>query len=122
MQTKKRAGSSAWVDPDDAPVLTDEEIAQADVYDGNRLVRRGRPPVGDRPKEAIKLRLAADVVDYFRSTGPGWQTRINAELERVVRRATASSRTVGVKRRSETAKPAPTKRPASVARLAGTKA
>ncbi len=32
-----------WSDPDDAPPLTAEWFAGADVYDGATLVRRGRP-------------------------------------------------------------------------------
>jgi uncharacterized protein (DUF4415 family) len=39
----------------------------------------GRPRI-ERPKEAIKLRIDADVVEAFRKTGPGWQTRINLML------------------------------------------
>lgn len=34
----------AWVDPDDAPELTAERIKQADVYEGETLIRQGRPP------------------------------------------------------------------------------
>ncbi|MFZ5734489.1 MAG: BrnA antitoxin family protein [Pseudomonadota bacterium] len=42
---------------------------------------RGRPAL-EHPKEAIKLRLDADIVAAFRATGPGWQTRINDTLRR----------------------------------------
>jgi uncharacterized protein (DUF4415 family) len=41
----------------------------------------------ERPKEAVKLRLSQDVLEHFRSGGPGWQTRINTTLERAVARA-----------------------------------
>jgi uncharacterized protein (DUF4415 family) len=88
MRRKKRAGASiskSWVDPDDAPELTDEYFKRADVYRGDKLVRRGRPKL-ERPKQAVKLRLDQDVLDYFRSTGRGWQTRINATLVRAVTR------------------------------------
>ena len=89
MAKKKRAGTSiskGWVDPDDAPELSDEYFERADVYRGDQLVRRGRPKL-ERPKQAVKLRLDQDVLDHFRSTGPGWQTRINATLARAVARA-----------------------------------
>ena len=33
-----------------------------------------------RPKEAISVRLDADVLSFFRSGGRGYQTRINAVL------------------------------------------
>jgi len=32
------------------------------------------------PKEAISLRVDRDVLDWFRSHGPGYQTRMNAVL------------------------------------------
>jgi uncharacterized protein (DUF4415 family) len=32
------------------------------------------------PKQPVALRLDADVVDWFRSSGKGYQTRINAVL------------------------------------------
>jgi uncharacterized protein (DUF4415 family) len=73
--------SGAWVDPDDAPPWTAEQFAEADLYHGNKLIRRGRPPSAN-PKQALKLRIDADVVARFRASGPGWQTRINAALRR----------------------------------------
>lgn len=32
-------------------------------------------------KERITIRLSANVVQHFRQTGAGWQTRLNAALE-----------------------------------------
>ena len=86
MRKNKGSGKKKWVDPDDAPELTREFFREADIYEGGKVVRRGRPPIGDRPKEAVKLRLSADVIEHFRAGGPGWQTRINATLERAVSR------------------------------------
>jgi uncharacterized protein (DUF4415 family) len=86
MRKNKGSGKKKWADPDDAPKLTREFFRTADIYDGEKLVRRGRPPVGAQPKEAVKLRLSPDVLDHFRAGGPGWQTRINAALERAVSR------------------------------------
>jgi uncharacterized protein (DUF4415 family) len=42
---------------------------------------RGRPPLPN-PKQAVKLRLDADVLAAYRKTGAGWQTRINADLRK----------------------------------------
>jgi len=86
MLKNKGSGKKKWKDSDDAPELTREFFRTADVYRGEKLVRRGRPSVGARPKEAVKLRLSPDVLDHFRSGGPGWQTRINSVLERAVAR------------------------------------
>jgi uncharacterized protein (DUF4415 family) len=41
--------------------------------------RRGRPRL-DAPKEAVKIRLDADVLAALRASGEGWQTRINDAL------------------------------------------
>jgi uncharacterized protein (DUF4415 family) len=86
MPRNKGSGKKQWKDPDDAPALTRAFFREADVYRGETLVRRGRPPLGVRAKEAVKLRLSPDVLDHFRAGGPGWQTRINATLKRMVAR------------------------------------
>jgi uncharacterized protein (DUF4415 family) len=76
-----KAMQQVVADRDEAPELTDEFFERADVYHGNKLIRAGRPPSGN-PKLALKLRIDPDVVEYFRATGPGWQTRINDTLRR----------------------------------------
>jgi uncharacterized protein (DUF4415 family) len=71
---------------EEASELTEDQLAEADFYIGDKLIRRGRPKSA-RPKEAVKLRLSGEVLDHFRAGGPGWQTRINETLEREVARA-----------------------------------
>jgi uncharacterized protein (DUF4415 family) len=41
----------------------------------------GRPR-SENPKKGISLRLDPDVVEFYRSKGPGWQSRINDDLRR----------------------------------------
>lgn len=41
--------------------------------------RRGRP-VAAAPKEQVSLRLDPAVLEAFRASGSGWQTRINGAL------------------------------------------
>lgn len=60
--------AAALADPDAQPV-------------DHSALRRGRPPL-TRPKEAVKLRIDGDVIDAFRSSGKGWQTRINDALRK----------------------------------------
>jgi uncharacterized protein (DUF4415 family) len=67
-------------DPDTAPELTDEQLDQADLYENERFIRRVGRPKGSGTKELITLRIDHDVLDRFRATGPGWQTRINDVL------------------------------------------
>jgi uncharacterized protein (DUF4415 family) len=81
MQTKKPGIENEWVDRDDAPRLTREWFERADLYRGDKMVRRGRPKSAS-PKEAVNLRLDPDVLEYFRKTGPGWQSRINEALRK----------------------------------------
>jgi uncharacterized protein (DUF4415 family) len=69
---------------DDLPEITDAMLASAELRQGDRTIRRGRPP-SRAPKEAVKLRLDPDVLAYFRALGEGWQTRINAALRRVAK-------------------------------------
>jgi uncharacterized protein (DUF4415 family) len=80
---RETGANSTWVDPDDAPEWTQEQFERADLYHGDKLIRRGRPRSAS-PKRALKLRLDPDVVEHFRATGPGWQTRINDTLRRAV--------------------------------------
>lgn len=70
-------------DPDTAPELTDEFFEKADLYIGDKLIRRGRgrPPL-ENPKKLVSLRLDQDVIETFRAGGPGWQSRVNAALRR----------------------------------------
>ena len=81
MPRKKKSGVSVRRDPDDAPALTEKFFDSAEIRRCGKLVRRGRPPLPN-PKQAVKLRLDADVVAAYRKTGNGWQTRINADLRK----------------------------------------
>ncbi len=81
MPRKKKAGFSASGEPDDAPPLTDRFFDRAEIRHGDKIIRRGRPPLA-HPKQAVKLRLDADVLAAYRKTGDGWQTRINADLRK----------------------------------------
>jgi uncharacterized protein (DUF4415 family) len=81
MTKKKKSGAAAWTDPDDAPQLTEAFFDHAEIRHGDKIIRRGRPPL-ESPKQAVKLRLDADVLAAYRKTGNGWQTRINADLRK----------------------------------------
>jgi uncharacterized protein (DUF4415 family) len=55
------------------------EHPETDVkHIGCGIARRGRKPVP--PKAPIALRVDADVLEWFTSQGPGYQTRMNAVL------------------------------------------
>ena len=86
LKKQKSSGYSSnrkpWVDPDDAPELTDEMLDRAVFRHGDTIIRRGRPPLGDRAKGVVTIRLDADVLESYRALGTGWQTQINADLRR----------------------------------------
>lgn len=44
---------------------------------------RGRPPIAS-PKKQVTLRIDAEVLERLRRTGPGWQSRVNDALKKVV--------------------------------------
>jgi uncharacterized protein (DUF4415 family) len=84
MAEERVSKSNTWRDPDDAPEWTAKQFERADLYHGNKLIRAGRPP-SENPKVALKLRIDPDIVEHFRATGPGWQTRINDTLRKAVK-------------------------------------
>mgnify|MGYP003119989130 CR=1 FL=1 len=71
----------------DSPELTAEELATArpfaevypDLADAIRR-SRGRPKI-EAPKQQISLRLDSEVIEKFKATGKGWQSRINDVLK-----------------------------------------
>jgi uncharacterized protein (DUF4415 family) len=86
MTRKKSATAAAWIDPDDAPELTEEMLDRADFYVDGKLIKRGRGrPRIEKPKEQITLRLDADVISAIRRSGPGWTGRVNDVLSRSVK-------------------------------------
>jgi len=83
MANKGKDITKSAIDPDDVmPELDDAWFDEADAYVGTKLVRRGRPK-SQNPKLPVSLRLDRDVVEWFKSRGEGWQTRINKELRKV---------------------------------------
>ncbi|WP_447753264.1 BrnA antitoxin family protein [Sphingopyxis fribergensis] len=75
--------TSKWIDPDDAPKLDRDWFAGAELREGTKVVRRGRPPSDS--KRAVSLRLDTDLLEWFKDSGPGWQTRINDILRKAAK-------------------------------------
>ena len=93
MNESTKPDSERWIDPDDDYVeWTEEMFRAAAIYKGAELVRPatgtlksilGRPFI-ENPKRQVTLRLDPDVLEKFRATGKGWQSRINAELRKAL--------------------------------------
>lgn len=43
MTAKRTATKKPWIDPDDAPELTDEWFERATIMEGDKVIRQGRP-------------------------------------------------------------------------------
>src|SRR6187402_2952053 len=88
---ESRKGLETPWDDDDLPEWTDEQFARAQLAIAGKVVRPaqgtltklGRPPK-ESPKKPVSLRLDPDVIEKFRATGKGWQSRINAELRKAL--------------------------------------
>ena len=61
---------------DELPELTDDMLDRGKVNKGGR-------PRSDNPKKLISIRLPENVIAKWRSTGPGWQTRMAERLARL---------------------------------------
>jgi len=58
------------------PELTDGMLARGTVNKGGR-------PKSANPRKLISLRLPEDVIQRWRATGPGWQTRMADRLTKL---------------------------------------
>jgi uncharacterized protein (DUF4415 family) len=81
MNAKRKKSARNSVKSDDLPEITEEWLAGADLYEGKKLVRRGRPPI-ENPRRLLSLRLQPQVIEKWKASGPGWQTRMAKVLER----------------------------------------
>ena len=71
------------MDKFDPAIRDDNPPLDAAFLAGMKPSRRGRPKL-ETPKVEVKIRLDAKTVEHLRSSGPGWQTRVNAVLGRLV--------------------------------------
>ena len=68
----------------EAGIEADPETHAPDEDEARALRRPGRPPM-DVTKERITIRLSPEVVEAFRATGKGWQTRMDGALKEWLR-------------------------------------
>jgi uncharacterized protein (DUF4415 family) len=75
----------------DNPELTKADFAKARPFsevfpDLSASIRKGRGPNKSPTKKLVSLRLSQEVIAHFKSTGRGWQSRIDATLRKAVKR------------------------------------
>jgi uncharacterized protein (DUF4415 family) len=77
------SGDYVWdgIDEDDRPLTHQEMQNGIETY----RKKRGRPLSASR-KEQVSVRYSPEVLNYFRSTGEGWQTRMDAVLQLLVKK------------------------------------
>jgi uncharacterized protein (DUF4415 family) len=68
------------IDDTDIPELTEADFARA--YRGRSAAR-----AAVANKQLVSIRLSPEVLEFYRRTGDGWQTRINDTLLGIVRNA-----------------------------------
>ncbi len=49
-----------------------------------KTLRPVGPPKAPSTKKAVSIRLSPEVLAYFKATGPGWKTRMDAVLRQYV--------------------------------------
>ena len=76
---------------DAPPEITDSWVTGADLFQRKTLLRRGRPKLA-HPRALLSIRLPPDVIASWKSSGPGWQTRMAEVLARHAPRGRASAR------------------------------
>lgn len=60
---------------EELPELTEETLVRARINKGGR-------PLSSNPRKLLSLRLPADVIDRWKATGAGWQTRMAERLSK----------------------------------------
>ena len=75
--------------PDDAPLRAKElatlrplREAFPDLAEWSRKRKRARK--GEAHKQAVSIRLSPEVIEFYKTKGPGWQTRIDETLRAIV--------------------------------------
>lgn len=66
-------------DYDELPELTEDMLSKAKVHRGGR-------PRSASSKVLLSVRYSREVVDFFRATGDGWQSRMDGALKEYVAR------------------------------------
>ena len=72
-------------DPEVDPYDPNDEAAVQAFWASATITRgRGRPPIAVK-RPTLNMRVDAEVLEAFKATGPGWQTRINSLLRDAVK-------------------------------------
>ncbi len=77
-------------DPEDGPYDPNDEKATKEFWATATIRRPGqRGPQKAPTKKLVSLRLSPEVLEHFKATGPGWQTKIDEVLKKASRKQKA---------------------------------
>ena len=87
-KNKKGYSASDLREVSDNPEWTKEDFAKARPFaevfpELAASIRRGRGPNKAPTKKLVSLRLSGQVIEAYKAKGPGWQSRIDADLRRI---------------------------------------
>ena len=80
LQQDRAITAAAKADPNAQP-LTPNQLKSMVPF----RALRGRPKLAN-PKQLVSVRYSSEVLEYFRSTGEGWQSRMDGVLRKYVSR------------------------------------
>ena len=90
-RVKREAATDAPISDHTGPYDPNDSAAVSAYWKAATITRgRGRPAVAVK-RPTLNMRVDADVLDAFKLTGQGWQTRINAVLRDAVARGVAKA-------------------------------
>ena len=81
-QEDKAITAAAKADPDAQPLTPKQLKSMVPMR-----ALRGRPK-SDKTKQLVSVRYSPEVLEYFKSTGEGWQSRMDSVLRNYVTRHT----------------------------------
>jgi uncharacterized protein (DUF4415 family) len=81
MNVKRKGSGRTSAERTEPPEIDEAWIAGADLYDGTKRIRRGRPKLAN-PRKLLSLRLPPEIISRWKASGPRWQTRMAEVLER----------------------------------------
>ena len=84
--------TSTKVNDPDNPAWTEDML-------GAPVIKRGRGPQATPTKVLTSVRLDADILEFFKSQGAGYQSRINAALRMGVERNLSSGAMLAKRKR-----------------------
>ena len=80
LQQERAITAAAKADPDAQPLTPKQLAAMVPLRS-----LRGRPKLAN-PKQLVSVRYSPEVLAYFKSTGEGWQSRMDGVLREYVKR------------------------------------